>query len=360
MHPPRPCSVLAARWPRRPPIPVATVLAALVAACGRDAPVDPLPPARHCSASAAEGLAFAEVMALPAGRTFGRQWLELVNEGADVACLTGAELQLGTSWRGRRHQLGPAPCVAPGDTVLLGDGDATTRAARLGVAVAYAYGELPLPADVGELTLRCDGRVLTQLRYGTPGDAPAPVGGRSLARQVVAGAPPRWCNVEGPTYDGYDVGSPGRPNPGCALCQDGEVWRPARPPAAGELTLEVFQADPPGPDCGHEWLVVRASAPEAVDLYGLSLVAEVPGRKPRHWQLRARGCTPLAAGTSKRLAVAGRRRLAPPLPFWLGPTLPNRAARWRLLGPDGEVVDEALVPVLPHHAGVRRLGGGGP
>lgn len=330
------------------------VTLALVAGCGADPTRGPAP---DCAADDAH-LAINEVLVLPAGRSEGRQWIELVNEGPGVAHLHGAELEVGTAWRLRRHRFVRAPELAPGATLLLGDGDPRLRAARLGLAVAYTYGALPMPPDLGELAITCGPRTLARLRYGTPGDAPAPVRGRSLARQRgEAGAPELFCNVVGPSYDGLDVGSPGASNPGCTLCRDADVWRPLRSPNRGELTLATVQADPPGPDRGREWTVVRATGAHDVDLAGLTLSAEVAGRPTRRWRLQARGCTPLGAGDTRRLAVGYRRdEPAPPLPFWLGPTLPNRTTVLRLERDDGTVVDAATVPVLPHHAGVRRLG----
>lgn len=329
------------------------VALALVAACGAATPRAPVP---DCTADAAH-LAINEVLVLPAGRSEGRQWIELINEGPGVVHLDGAELEVGTAWRRHRHRFVRAPELAPGATLLLGDGDARLRAARVGLAVAYTYGALPMPPDLGEVAITCKERTLARLRYGTPGDAPAPVRGRSLARQRGEhGAADLFCNVVGPRYDGLDVGSPGALNPGCTLCLDADVWRPLRPPKRGELTFVTVQADPPGPDRGREWIVLRATGAHDVDLAGLTLSAEVAGRPTRRWRLQACGCTPIGAQDTRRLAVGYRRdQPAPALPFWLGPTLPNRTTLLQLERDDGSVVDAATLPVLPHHAGVRRL-----
>jgi hypothetical protein len=309
------------------------LVSALAAALGcGDAPSG-YAPITVCEPQAV-GLVITEVLADPAGKDGGQEWIELTNGGPSPYVLDRMELGIGAPNALRRVTLRGLGALLPGHSIVLGDGSVDTA------PIDYSYGGLTLPNTAGEIELACGGVTAAALLYGVPGArrcvepgacAPAPAAGRSLTR-AGQGPTSRWHQAEGATYDGVNVGSPGAANVAAAACQRATgAWCGTRRPVAGALRIEAVLADPIGADPGGEWVRLWLQAAGPMDLNGLIIEARVANRLPRRWTLRQQTCAEVPRRGSVDLGLFG---LTGPLPptvpppgffvLW-GPTLPNAA-----------------------------------
>lgn len=301
----------------------------------------------------AHGLVINEWLANPQGPDAHREWVELRNEGNETICLNRAEWRVRTPSGTHRRPLRRVGCLAPNECIVLGDGTPASRASAGGQPVDFTFGHVELPNTGATLEVGCQQAVLASVSYGDDGrmwptEAPSPLAGRSTARIDLPGRVPTYCNVITPPYDGRDMGTPGADNLACVLCEDGHRTRPQHPPANDELQLTAVYADPPGADRDREWLRLRSTASVPVDLLGLRVEIEVPGRRPRRLLLASKGCSPLSPGDTLHLPVLAAASSAHHQAL-IGPTLPNKSAWYRLWWQE-QCIQSVWVPAPIGHA----------
>lgn len=331
-------------------------VALLLVACGSD---DEALPQGLCDPDA-RGLVLHELMPDPAGEDAGREWLELINLGPHPVALGRLTLTVGSLDAPKHVPLGALGWLAPGALVVLGNG--TSQSAPIDAG----YGAFDMPNDAGVVALHCQGTLQTAVVYGatpqrahdvcmalgalTPPPAagagtwgprclaaPSPQAGQSLSLDTTEREGPIWHRTLGPSYDRYNTGTPRAANLGRKVCTPSDgVWRRMRAPRAGEVRIAAVYADPPGPDDGGEWLVLRVTGEVPVDLTGLGLSAEAAGHRPRLWALEGPGCHTAWPGHDVRVRimtlkapVQARLHEGMDLVLW-GQTLPNSAMQLTL------------------------------
>ena len=267
-----------------------------------------------------------EVLADPAGRDEGREWIEVLGEGGD---LNGLAVRLvDARGRERRWRLRHAECLsAVGRRRLwLGDEASEPRLAGPG-----------LPNGGGRLALVAGGVVLDEV------EVPPLESGTSWSRDEDDGT---WCTGRAPP-EGGAAATPAAPNPPCGVVCWDDGWRARRDPAAGEVAVTEVMADPTGADGGREWLELRSLAAGPVDLGGLVLGVASEGRERGPWPLADSACLPLAPRAAR--LVAGEAVQVPPdaevvrVPAL---ALYNAAQTLTLATPE-TLVDEARLPAPP-------------
>jgi hypothetical protein len=277
------------------------------AACSSQAATDPCP-----SELRAGDLVISEVFADRAaapgasGADDGHEWIELYDASPRAAALAGVVVTLA-------HADGSAPktftipggVVDSGAYVVLGDAD---PAGPLPAWVDAGYGRAlgAISNSGGRLSLACGGEEIDAVTFG------ASKAGRSLqldgsaAPAAVASADPdRWCAADPAAtteFEPMNFGTPGAPNPACVAapppgsCDDGGVIRAIETPAAGQLAIAEWMADPTAvADGAGEWIEIVALADvdlDGVQLGGAALVA-----------------TPVVAGPACAHVTAGTRVL---------------------------------------------------
>ncbi len=158
----------------------------------------------------ARSVIFNEVMSNPAelGDTAG-EWIELQNVGNDSVELQGCVVERDAT----AFEITEPLLVETGQAVALANGDAP------GFVPDYVYSGVTLPnSAVFVLTLRCDDEVLDTVTVD-PSVWPGAAGvSASLSPGNSAQSnddPSNWCNATA-AYN-TDLGTPGEPNPPCAL-----------------------------------------------------------------------------------------------------------------------------------------------
>ncbi len=269
-----------------------------------------------------------EVLADPDGRDEGREWIEVLGDGAGD--LNGLILRLvDERGRERRWRLRHAECLpAAGRRRLwLGETAPAPRLAGPG-----------LPNGGGTLALRLGDVVLDEVAV------PPAQSGASWSRDENDGA---WCAGRA-TPGGGVAATPEAPNPPCGpTCWEDGRWRARRDPGPGEVAVTEVMADPGGADAGREWLELRSLAAGPVDLGGLSLGVASEGRERGPWPLADAACLPLAPGAARLLA--GEAVEAPPealITRLSALALYNAAQTLTLSAPEAPV-DEARLPAPP-------------
>lgn len=110
--------------------------------------------------------------------------------------------------------------------------------------------------------------------------------------------PSNYCDATTPYGAGTDTGTPGAANTQCDLlppagmCDDAGTLRAIVKPAAGQLVISEFLANPIGTDTTSEWLEVANTGAAAFDLNGLT-VTRVGGTGA---PVSAAKCISIAAG----------------------------------------------------------------
>ena len=163
--------------------------------------------------------------------------------------------------------------------------------------LSYAYdGGFSLNNSNGSLQVGYDGEVFDETSW-----ASSPTGAALSLDETTL----EWCPAVDP-YGAGDLGTPGVTNPACdgnggsdGQCLDGASFRDIVPPAAGELVITEFMANPAAvSDSAGEWFELRALA--AFDLNGLELGKEV-GDGPLE-TIDVAECIELSAGETALLA----------------------------------------------------------
>ncbi len=110
--------------------------------------------------------------------------------------------------------------------------------------------------------------------------------------------PANFCNGS-VLYNGMDLGSPGMANGACpVVVQPGQCLANGTPraivkPAAGQLVIDEFMANPSGTDGTKEWFEITNTGAAAFDLNGLTLVG---GTATTGNAITANECKSVAAG----------------------------------------------------------------
>src|SRR5579862_5800976 len=227
---------------------------------------------------------FADRAAAPgaSGADGGHEWIELYDASPRAAELTGVTVTLA-----RADGSAPKAVAITGGAVdsgayfVIGDAD---PAAALPAWVDYGYGRAlgAIPNSGGRLSLSCGGALIDAVTFG------ASSAGRSLqldggaAPAAAASADPdRWCAVDpaaATEFEPMNFGTPGDANPACVAapppgsCDDAGagVIRAIETPAAGQLAIAEWMADPAAvADGDGEWIELVAL--DDVDLDGVQL-----------------------------------------------------------------------------------------
>ena len=224
---------------------------------------------------------FADRAAAPGapGADGGHEWIELYDASPRAAALAGVVVTLsrpdGSS--PKTHAI-TGGVIDSGAYFVLGDADP----AALPAWVDYGYGRAlgAIANTGGRLSLSCGGEELDAVTFG------ASKAGRSLqldgsgAPAAAASADPdRWCAADPAAtteFEPMNFGTPGDANPACVAapppgtCDDGGVIRAIETPAAGQLAISEWMADPIAIGDGvGEWIEVIAQ--DDIDLNGVQL-----------------------------------------------------------------------------------------
>lgn len=158
-------------------------------------------------AAAPGDLVVSELMYNPLGAEPGAEWFELVNRSADRLELNGVVLASGPEL-----DVPLAPRVLePGSRAVF------CRSVEAGPAGCVPYGRVVLNNRADELTVSsASGVLIDRVAYGTTGEWPRSVNGRSIQLNEAAidsnanDLGTNWCPANTPS--GIDLGTPGAPN----------------------------------------------------------------------------------------------------------------------------------------------------
>lgn len=158
-------------------------------------------------AAAPGDLVITELMYNPLGSEPGAEWFELSNRSADRLDLTGLLLASGSEVDAPLA----ARIVAPGSRTVF------CRNPELGPVGCVPYGRVVLNNRADELTVSsAAGALIDRVSYGTTGEWPRSVNGRSIQLREAAldstanDLGTNWCQATTPS--GIDLGTPGAPN----------------------------------------------------------------------------------------------------------------------------------------------------
>lgn len=304
-----------------------------------------------CDADLASGdLVITEVMADPAGADDGREWFEVYNAGTSPRNLKGAVLAYSkVDGDGvKAHTINVDLEIAPGQYMTFGD--VLPEAAPASIDYGYANDLGSMGNTSGRLQVVCGDVLVDQVVYTEVKQAKT----RSLTGALTPDAllnddQNNWC-LAPDLYDPVtkEYGTPQAENPACpkppppeGQCWDGDVLRPVASPAAGDLVINEFHANPMVVDDGDgEWLEITAM--KAVDLNGLNL-----GKAPLDilQTLDAEDypdCQVVTAGQHivfARNLESDQNGGIPTVDYELGFSLNNSGSGLFLANPEGELVD---------------------
>ncbi len=281
-------------------------------------------------------LVITEFMANPSGTDGGKEWFEVyVGRNLD---LNG--LRLGTTADDLEDQVSSLACVpvfAGTYLVFAASDDPVENGGlpRVDWIIDFSLGNTS-----GELYLAYGEQMLDGIAWTGSLD------GASTSLEPTLVDPDQnddesyWC-AGTESYGDGDLGTPGAANPSCGIspegkCYEGDSLRDLNPPAAGNLVITEFMANPSGTDGDNEWFEVYVTA--NVDLNHLQ-VGKTPGSV--EFSLPGGECLAVAAGTYVVFAPSADPLLNGGLPrvdFLMDMTLGNANSGF-FVGYEDQVLD---------------------
>jgi hypothetical protein len=256
------------------------VLCGGAAACSRPA-TDPCPADLRAGDLVITEV-FADRAAAPgaSGADAGHEWIELYDASPRAADLTGVVVTLARPDGSSPRTLAiTGGVIEAGAYFVLGDVD---PAAALPSWVDYSYGRAlgAIANTGGRLSIACGAEELDAVTFGAskPGRS-LQLDGSAAPAADASEDPDRWCVADpaaATEFEPMNFGTPGDANPACVAapppgtCDDGGVFRAIEAPAAGQLAISEWMADPKAVGDGDgEWIEVVAL--DEVDLNGVQL-----------------------------------------------------------------------------------------
>jgi hypothetical protein len=271
------------------------------AACSSQAATDPCPADLRAGDLVITEV-FADHAAAPGatGADGGHEWIELYDASPRAAALTGVVVTLARpdGSAAKSITIGSG-VVDSGAYVVLGDADP----AALPAWVDYGYGTAlgAIPNTGGRLSLSCGGELIDTVTFGvSKAGRSLQLDGADAPAAAASADPDRWCAADpaaAAQFEPMNFGTPGEANPACVavpppgMCDDGGVILAIETPAAGQLAISEWMANPSAVADGvGEWIEVVALAD--VDLNGVQLGGATLGAP----SVAGPACAHLAAG----------------------------------------------------------------
>lgn len=252
-----------------------------------------------CEAALLPGdLVITEIFANPNGDDTDQEWFEIYNATSAEIELVGVRLiasrEDGTSEKVHTMRSGT---IAPGDYFVVGGVADADKPAHVDYGDGGALGALRNAA--GKLAIRCDDDEIDAVVYADMDDGVAQGLDGGIAPDYQANdVAANWCaaTVE---FAADSFGTPGAANESCGgspmgTCNDGGTPRDTVPPAAGDLVISEYMANPENvSDSAGEWFEIAVLAD--VDLNGVQLGAAAGDPK---MTIASTDCIRVTAGTN--------------------------------------------------------------
>lgn len=205
-------------------------------------------------------LVISEVMLNPLGDDSDGEWFEIYNasdspQPVDRLVLVRESIdENGTVKEAAEHHVRGAGQLASRSYLVIGSGP---RDATVDYSTSDGESFGSLNNEQGGIVLRCQGRDVDGVGWGTVATPSAPEEGRSLAFDgglapdaLLNDAADYWCTGGEPYDAAGNLGTPGARNIDCGLvtCRDGAGSRDVVAPVEGDLVITELLVDPLGSD----------------------------------------------------------------------------------------------------------------